>query len=73
MIFKLYLSSVEKSTRQRNSLPTLDKELLYRVFSFTELFLLVIQQRVYLPSARKKHLTKHLALGKKVNSVVSLC
>jgi hypothetical protein len=43
VIFKLFLPSVEKSTRQRNSLPsvknkTLGKELLCRVFSFTEGF-----------------------------------
>jgi hypothetical protein len=69
VIFKLFLPSVEKSTRQRSSLPNalfltlskellcrvskmpsvknkiLGKELLRRVFSFTEGFLRGTQQR----------------------------
>ena len=57
----------KKDTRQRNSLPsvknkTLGKELLRRVFSFTEGFLRS------LPSARKKHSAKNIALGKEPNS-----
>jgi hypothetical protein len=63
MIFKLSLSSVGKNTRQRNSLQsvknkTLDKELLRRVFYFTESFLRGTRQRAYLSSARKKTLDK---------------
>jgi hypothetical protein len=48
----------KKDTRQRNSLPsvknkTLGKELLRRVFSFTESFLRGTRQRASLPSAQK--------------------
>jgi hypothetical protein len=65
VIFKLSLPSVEKtSTRQRNSLPnvknkTLGKELLRRVFSFTEGFF---------AECPKKHSAKNLTLGKEPNS-----
>jgi hypothetical protein len=53
----------KKDTRQRNSLPsvknkTLGKELLRRVFSFTEGFLPGTRQRAFLPSARNKTLGK---------------
>jgi hypothetical protein len=53
----------KKDTRQRNSLPsiknkTLGKELLRRVFYFTECFLRGIRQRVFLLSARNKTLGK---------------
>jgi hypothetical protein len=53
----------KKDTRQRNSLPSvknkiLDKELLRRVFSFTEGFLRGTRQRASLPSARNKTLGK---------------
>jgi hypothetical protein len=72
VIFKLSLPSVgektlgkvsKKDTRQRNSLPsfknkTLGKELLRRVFYFTESFLRGIRQRASLPSARNKTLGK---------------
>jgi hypothetical protein len=54
---------LKKNTRQRASLPsvklssviflTLGKELLRRVFSFTEGFLRGTRQRAYLPSAQK--------------------
>jgi hypothetical protein len=62
-----------KDTRQRNSLPsdknkTLGKELLRRVFSFTEGFLRGTRQRASLPSARKKHSAKNMALDKEPNS-----
>jgi hypothetical protein len=48
----------KKGTQQINSLPsvknkTLGKELLRRVFSFTEGFLRGTRQRASLPSARK--------------------
>jgi hypothetical protein len=57
----------------KNSLPsvqnkTLDKEFVRRVFSFTEGFLCGTLQRASLPSARKKHSAKHLALRKEPNS-----
>jgi hypothetical protein len=65
---KRSLSSVvfvvsKKDTRQRNSLAsvknkTLGKELLHRVFYFTEGFLRGTWQRTFLPSARKKTLVK---------------
>jgi hypothetical protein len=63
----------KKDTRQRNSLPsvknkTLGKELLCRVFSFTEGFLHGTRQRATLPSVRKKHSAKNMALGKEPNS-----
>jgi hypothetical protein len=53
----------KKDTRQRNSLPsvknkTLGKEILCRVFSFTESFLCGTRQIAYLSSARKKHSAK---------------
>jgi hypothetical protein len=63
----------KKDTRQRNSLPsvknkTLDKELLRRVFSFTEGFLRGTRQRASLSSARKKHSAKNMVLDKEPNS-----
>jgi hypothetical protein len=68
----LSLPSVEKSTRQKTSLPsvknkTLSKELLYRVFSFTEGFLLGSAKSFFV-ECLKKHSAKHLALGKEPNS-----
>jgi hypothetical protein len=60
VILKLSLPSVGKKA--------LGKELLRRVFSFTEGFLRGTRQRTTLPSARKKHSAKNLALGKEPNS-----
>jgi hypothetical protein len=53
----------KKDTRQRNSLSsvlflTLGKELLCRVFYFTESFLCGTRQKTSLPSARNKTLGK---------------
>jgi hypothetical protein len=60
VILKLSLPSVGKKA--------LGKELLRRVFSFTEGFLRGTRQRTTLPSAQKKHSAKNLALGKEPNS-----
>jgi hypothetical protein len=56
---KKTLCRVSKINRQRASSPS--------VF-FTEVFLCGTRQRACLLSAKKKHLTKNLALGKKPNS-----
>jgi hypothetical protein len=58
VIFKLSLPSVEKNTRQKNSLPsvknkTLGKEFLCRVF-FSESFLLGTRQKASLPKCPKE-------------------
>jgi hypothetical protein len=60
----------QKNTRSLPSVKnkTLSKELLRRVFSFTEGFLRGTRQRASLSSARKKHSAKNLALGKEPNS-----
>jgi hypothetical protein len=63
----------KKDTRQRNSLPsvknkTLGKELLRRVFSFTEGFLRGTRQRTLCRVPEIKHSAKNLALGKEPNS-----
>jgi hypothetical protein len=60
VIFKLSLPSVGKKT--------LGKELLHRVFYFTESFLRGTRQRASLLSARKKHSAKYLVLDKERNS-----
>jgi hypothetical protein len=59
----------KKDTRQKNSLPsvknkTLGKELLCRVFSFTEGFLCGTRQS----AAQKKHSAKNMTLSKEPNS-----
>jgi hypothetical protein len=63
----------KKDTRQRNSLPsvknkTLDKELLRRVFYFTEGFLRGTRQRALCRVPEIKHSAKNMALGKEPNS-----
>jgi hypothetical protein len=63
----------KKDTRQRNSLPsvknkTLGKELLRRVFSFTEGFLCDTRQRALCRVPEIKHSAKNMALGKEPNS-----
>jgi hypothetical protein len=63
----------KKDTRQRNSLPSvknkkLGKELLRRVFSFTEGFLCGTWQRALCRVPEIKHSAKNLALGKEPNS-----
>jgi hypothetical protein len=80
VIFLIIFPSVEKKHSVKTSLPsvknkTLDKELLCRVFSFTEGFLFGTRQRTSLSSARKKHSAKHLAFSKEPNfgSVGSIC
>jgi hypothetical protein len=65
---KELFAECQKNTRQRNFLPsiknkTLGKELLRRVFSFTEGFLHGTRQR-----SQKKHSAKNLALDKEPNS-----
>jgi hypothetical protein len=47
---------------------TLGKELLRRVFSFTEAFLRGTRQSASMSSARKKHSAKYLVLDKEPNS-----
>jgi hypothetical protein len=63
----------KKDTRQRNSLPsvknkTLGKELLRRVFSFTEGFLCGTRQRALCRVPEIKHSAKNMTLGKEPNS-----
>jgi hypothetical protein len=62
----------KKDTRQRNSLPsvknkTLGKELLRRVFSFTEGFLRGTRQIALCRVPEIKHSAKNMALGKEPN------
>jgi hypothetical protein len=63
----------KKDTRQRNSLPsvknkTLGKELLRRVFYFTEGFLRGTRQRALCRVPEIKHSVKNMTLGKEPNS-----
>jgi hypothetical protein len=65
------LCGVLKNTRQRNPSSSvknkiLDKELLCRVFSFTEGFL--HSAKSFFAECPKKHLTKILALDEELNS-----
>ena len=67
----------KKDTRQRNSLPsvknkTLGKELLRRVFSFTEGFLCGTRQRALCRVPEIKHSAKNMALGKEPNSASAI-
>jgi hypothetical protein len=62
----------KKDTRQRNSLPsvknkTLGKELLRRVFSFTEGFLRGTRQRALCRVPEIKHSAKNMTLDKEPN------
>jgi hypothetical protein len=60
--------TLDKEALCRVSKKTLGKELLRWVFYFTDSFLSGTRQRASLPSARKKHSTKYLVLGKERNS-----
>jgi hypothetical protein len=59
--------SAKKLFNECQKIKTLSKELLRRVFSFTEGFLRGTRQRASLPSARKKHSAKYLVLGTEPN------
>jgi hypothetical protein len=52
---------------------TLGKELLRRVFSFTEGFLRGTRQRASLRVPEKKHSAKNMTLGKEPNSGCAFC
>jgi hypothetical protein len=63
----------KKDTRQRNSLSsvknkTLGKELLRRVFSFTEGFCVTHDKELLCRVPEKKHWAKNMTLGKEPNS-----
>jgi hypothetical protein len=72
-VFKKTLGK-ETLCRQRGSLPsdkniTLDKDILCRVFSFTEdFFCLALDKELFAECPEKIHPAKHLALGKEPNS-----
>jgi hypothetical protein len=70
---KLFAECYIFDTRQRSSLSsvknkTLGKELLRRVFSFTEGFFVTLGKELLCRVPEKKHSAKYLVLGKEPNS-----